>query len=168
MTAASEKADVLAAIETAVYEPGFTWELPDDLESLWARRRFLMTYMTAARAAMAQVDAGISELLDGAQARLDDYLVRVKPRRTLRVLDPETFWDWLADDARVCFRPDAVRVTSLKAVAEKRGLKPQVIFDSLIAYEEGDDAVEIVPLTKAPKFAQSMEHGEIRDKGGRK
>lgn len=159
-----ELADVIDRIKEVVYGDLPDLEGYESLQQMWEVRRACETIAAAARKLRAEADSWLAEYLDGRSARMDDFLVRAKPTRKLIVMDPPTFWDFLGDDARECFRPEQVRITSLKAIAEKRGQDPRVVVDSLIDYERGDVALEAVPLSKAPKFASEMQHGQIKDR----
>ena len=135
------------------------------LDELWAMRREVEGFIAAAKSVLKGCDASIAELLgEGSSVRLDDCLVRYKQSRKLKVYNPDGLWDFLGLDARECFNVNSVRVTSLKAVAEKRGKSPDAVVNSFIDHELGDPCVEVIPESKAPKYMKSMKHGEIRRK----
>lgn len=156
-------ADVLDEVQSAVYNEAYVPEWDDsELAELWERRRGLDTAMQAARRLRDLADREISVKLDGGSARFDDYLVRATRRRTTVIMEPDRFWDWLGEDARYAFRPNAVRLTSLRAIAEKRGQNPRTVVNSLIDYEYGEDQLQLLPINRAPQYAQVMEPGEVR------
>lgn len=149
-----------------------------DLEQLWADRVALSGLIQAARAYQAAVDHELAQRIgEGGSLRMDDSLIRYKPSGAWKVLDPDSFFDYLAEDIRECFRADDFRVSSVRACIQRRlenemaGADPEdikkrtkVVLDSLIDYDEGDPRVEVMPATspKAPKYAAKMQHGEHR------
>lgn len=145
-------------------------DLPDDLDELWGLRCELDAILGAARAVKTCVDSEIAVRVgDGGAARLDDYLVRYRPRRTLRVYNPEGLWSWLGDDVARAFNPSYVRISDLRAIARERGHDdPRPVIDCFVDYEYGEPAIDATPLIKAPAYAQGMEHGEIRESRKRK
>lgn len=155
--------DLLALVNDCRYDPERALHIPkSDLETLWTWRQEATGVKQAAGVVLRAIDNLIAEVLDGGAVRMDDYLVKVRPRRTTQVMDPDTFWDYLGDDARLAFNANTVRLSSLKAIAKKRGQDPYVIVDSLIDQLEGEPALETVPISKAPKYAQGMAHGQVR------
>lgn len=153
--------DLLALVNDVRYNPDAA-DIPDaDLEQLWAWRVEALGVKQASGAVLEAIDTLIAKSLDGAVARFDDYLIKARPRRTLKVYDAAVLFEFLADDVAAAFNPNSVRVSSLKAIAKKRGSDPKAIVDSLVYYEEGEVGLETVPVTKAPKYAAGMEHGEV-------
>lgn len=136
-----------------------------DLETLWTWRVALAGIVSAARQLLAEVDTGIAEELgEGGAVVFDGKLIRFKQSGSWKAIDAEALWEFLGEDARHCFRPEDIRITSLRAIATKRERDPRVIVDSLMDYEKGDPKVEVMPVnsTKAPKYAATMKPGEIR------
>lgn len=136
-----------------------------DLETLWAWRVALAGIVSAARSLLSQVDQNIAEELgEGGSVVFDGKLIRYKAGGCWKAIDADALWDFLADDARHCFRTDDIRITGLRAVATKRGRDPKVIVDSLMDYEKNDPRVEVMPVNspKAPKYAAGMKPGEVK------
>lgn len=149
----------------------------DSLEEMWDWRRQAEGVAAAARKLIKLMDSLIAQEIGDRQVRLDDSLLRVKPKRTLRVYAPDALFDYLEDDARHCFRADDIRITSLRAIVEKRAREanPDITADELrkrvesvvncfIDHDVSDDAhLEVLPMSKAPKFAASLEPGVLYD-----
>lgn len=171
------EADIYTLINAARYAPADV-ELSDtyDLDDLWTVRCAAESVAAAARVIKSKVDEAIARIIGEAAVRLDDSMLRVKPSRTLRVLDADALFTWLGDDAREAFRADDVRITAVRAIAERRAreLRPDLsdedvtkrvftVVDSLIEYEVKEDALEVVPVSRAPKFAAGMQRGHLYD-----
>lgn len=156
--------EVLDRIKGIAYGDEVHQDPDATLEELWELRCAIGTITSAARKLLKAVDADITEVLDGNVVRFDDSFVKVAPKRTLEVYNAEGLFDWLGDDARHCFPANGIRITSLRAVAEKRGADPRAIVNSFIDYREDAACVQVVPIDKAPRYAQAMSHGEIKER----
>lgn len=159
---------LLGEIMTALYTKGD--EVADEIEwfdeveelgDVYNVRCQLDSIITTARHLRSLVDKEIGNRLDGGSVRFHDKVLKYGPGRVTKVIDPETLWDFLGEDARHCFNPDYVRITSLKAVAKKRGRDPRVIVDSLLFHEEGEPTLSVIPVTRATKWQQALGEGEI-------
>lgn len=148
----------------------------DSLEEMWDWRRQAEGVAAAARRLIKLMDSLITQEIGDRQVRLDDSLLRVKPQRTLRVYAPDALFDYLEDDVRHCFRPDDIRITSLRAIVEKRAREsnPDITDDELrrrvdsvvncfIDHDVADVRLEVLPLSRGPAFGERMEPGVLYD-----
>lgn len=153
-------ATALGDIGNAIYQ-----EQPEfdafDLAQLWEIRRWFDTIISAAKGLRELVDGEIADKLAGGSARFDDSFIRVVPVRTARVYNAEGLFNWLGPDVRAAFNPQQVRLTAIRAIAEKRGQTPEAVVNSFIDFEEGETRLQVLPLNKAPKYAASLNHGDV-------
>lgn len=163
----SDFAEVLDRIKGIAYGDEVHADPEATLDELWDLRCAIGTITSSARKLLAAVDSDIAKLLTGKVARFGDSFVKVAPKRTLEVYNPDGLFDWLGDDARHAFKPEAIRITSLRAIATKRGADPRAIVNSFIDYREDDPVVTVLPLDKAPRYASDMAHGEVKERSTR-
>ena len=84
------------------------------------------------------------------------------PTMSYKPYDKEKVLDYLGDDWRSVVRPE-FRVTGVKAVAESRGDDPNVIMESLFERVITNNSVTILPESKAPKYLQELDEGEVKE-----
>lgn len=177
MTDHVEIPDILDRIKGVMYGDAPDLEGFDGLTTMWEVRRACESVIAAARAMKKEADGWLAEYLGGNAARLDDSFLYAGPKRTMVVYNPKGLFDYLGDDIRECFRADDIRISSLRAVAERRLLESNPDLDdkvvkqsiasvvnSFIDYAKGDPELHVVPMTKAPKYAVDLAHGEIKDR----
>jgi len=118
----------------------------------------------AATVVRAAVRRALADRLGDGAARWGDYIYRNGSRTDWRVLDAEALADWLGPDWRKVVRVsgDNLRRTSLRLLAERRGINPQSVVETFIEVTYTDRALQVLPIEKAPKFLQEMEEGEVR------
>ena len=95
--------------------------------------------------------------------KVGDKVIVGKPSKSWKPYDKEKVMDFVGDDWRLVINP-TFRTTGIKALAEQRGLDPNVIFESLFYQEEKDD-VSILPSSKAPKYLQQLNDGDVKELG---
>lgn len=157
----------------------------EGIPELWDVRSKIDSLMSALRVMRTAVDDEIGHRLDGASVRLGDRVLAAKPKGQWKVLDPDALFGFIEGHERECFPADAVRITSLRAVAELKAREEmdaeilkarrsvhddpeawvkhrvQVIVNSLMDYEKEDvPTLQVLPLTRAPKWAQGLEEGK--------
>lgn len=137
----------------------------DGIEELWEERKTLTGIIAAAKRVRDEIDKLIANKLGPATSvRLDDFQVKLAPSRRLRVIDPEGFKNWVGKDwdEVINVTSATLRVKALRAIAEKRDEDPDMALDAFCKWIEGEPRVTTIPIDKAPKYAQDMEHGETR------
>lgn len=178
MSAVTDKAAVLAevleALDQRLYvdagEPiDFEHDPPDGFEELAVRRSWAHQLVQAAGAVRSRYDVAIAELLgEGGVARFGDDFMRYSKKPDVTVT-PQ-FVEWLATLTAaevLAVLPKASRFLKggLKAIAEARGLDPKVLEDTFTVTDwDVDPKLTVMPVanSRAPKYAASMESGEIR------
>ena len=55
-----------------------------------------------------------------------------------------------------------MRKTALKAIAKERGVKFDTLWETLVEETDGPPKLETMPISKAPKYLQELEEGELR------
>tara|TARA_R100000231_G_C5310289_1_gene160224 strand:- start:364 stop:882 length:519 start_codon:yes stop_codon:yes gene_type:complete len=96
------------------------------------------------------VDQRIRGRLTGKAFRFGERIYRGKNASKLVPYDNDKILEFLGDDWKAAVRP-AFRTTAIKAIAEKRGLNPKVIMESLFERVETEQ-LDVTPVSKAPKF----------------
>lgn len=172
-----ELPDIFDRIKGIVY--GDTPDLDgyEGTESLWEVRRACEGIITAARSLKSAADKGIAESLGNNATRLDDSFLYAGPKKTMVVYNSAGLFDYLDSDIRECFRADDIRISSLRAVAKKRLLETnpdvddqvlkksvEAIVNSFIDWDKGDPELHVLPITRAPQYAASLHHGEIKER----
>lgn len=139
-------------------ETNFEQLIDDELE--------LSRIITAATKIRAHVRELIGEELGGRSYRSGDTIYRNQPDVVYRVKDSDGLWDFLGEEAREVIRADAgnVRRTALKAVAARRGLGDEAIYDTFFEREERENRVVKLPLFRARKAEQALEPGTFTDR----
>ena len=135
------------------------------LVALWDARKTLTGIAEAAKILRTELERQMQEALGPVGVvRLDDYLVRVTRDRSVRCVDPEGLRDFLGDKVMDAFNPNQVRKTILKTIATEKDLDPNYPLEVFFEEKEGrTEKLSTIPLDRAPKFAESMSHGEARD-----
>lgn len=95
--------------------------------------------------------------------KVGDKVIVGKPSKTWKPYDKNKVMDFVGDDWKEVVNP-TFRTTGIKALAEARGLDPKVIFESLFYAEEHDD-ISILPSSKAPKYLQQLDDGQVKELG---
>lgn len=91
--------------------------------------------------------------------RYGDLVYRVSPKSDRKVIDGRALLEWLGDDLISAVPASAVRITSVRAIAQSRDLEPRTVEDTFFETIWGEPALAEVPISKAPKFLQDMEQG---------
>jgi hypothetical protein len=181
-----DMADILDRIKGIVYGDTPSLAPFETLQSFWEVRRACESVMAAARSLKSAADEAIAEDLGPNATRLDDSFLYAGPKKTMVVYNAEGLFDYLGDEARECFRPDDVRISSLRAVIERRvrrdmeaqaaevegasvsdkAVKQHIaaVVNAFCDWEEGDPQLHVVPITRAPKYAAQLVHGEIKER----
>ena len=110
------------------------------------------------------VDQRIRGRLTGKAFRFGDRIYRGKNASKLVPYDTDKILEFLGDDWKAAVRP-AFRTTAIRAIAEQRGLNPKVIMESLFERVITNNAVTILPESKAPKYLQELDEGEVKELG---
>lgn len=139
-------------------------DFPTDREELWLLLSEAKHLQRAANDLVREIKSRFAENLEENESvRYGDTIYRMSPDRKERITDPDALVDFLGADW-----PHVVPVTSsttlrkggIEAVCEKRGLDPKVFQETFVDVEWGDPKLKEIPLSKAPKYTQKLEHGE--------
>lgn len=121
-----------------------------EVERLYAAVRTIREYINNRFAA----HLGRDSLRQGEEVfRVGSYPNR-KPQ------DVDALWDFLGPDARKVIATERVRITALRAVAEQRGLDPEVVEDTFLETTWSEPRLQVVPITKARNWEQRLQSGE--------
>ena len=136
---------------------------PSDREELWLLLADAETYAAAARDLVAAIKTDFARTLsENESVRYGDIIYRMSVDRKERITDPQALVEFLNVDWH-----HVVPVTSstrlkkggIRAVCERRGLDPEVFEDTFIDVTWGDRRLVAIPISKAPKYAQGLDHG---------
>tara|TARA_B100001996_G_scaffold325699_1_gene271716 strand:- start:1714 stop:2274 length:561 start_codon:yes stop_codon:yes gene_type:complete len=95
--------------------------------------------------------------------RVGNRIIVGKTSKTWKPYDKHKVMEYVGDDWKLVVNP-TFRTTGIKTLAEQRGQDPKVIFESLFEQVE-NDTVTILPESKAPKYLQKLDDGEIKELG---
>lgn len=138
---------------------------PSDDEELWVLIGRVEAVARAARELADEMKNALAARLDGAALRFGYTILVASPQRTDRLVDPDALIDWLGDDWATVIPVTAstrVRRRALEAVAEKRGVDPETVWDTFVETEWSEPRLQAMPVDRAPKWAQALSHGERR------
>lgn len=139
--------------------------LPADDSELWDLIGRVEAVARAARALADEMRDTLAARLDGAALRFGDTILVASPTRTDRLVDPDALIDWLGEDWATVIPVTAstrVRRRALEAVAGKRGVDPEAVWDTFVETEWSEPKLQAMPVDRAPKWAQALSHGERR------
>ena len=125
------------------------------------------TIVRAARAVVDRIKALMAAEMPTGRIRLGDDLWYTAADPKTSIPDRDKLIGFLGDDIAkvISIAADGsnVRKGALDAVAEARGLDPAVVRDTFLAVDRsGPRKLQRVPVSKGPKYAAAMEHGERR------
>lgn len=154
-------------------------QLPDlteatPLELAEARSR-LATFAQVATELRRLTDRELAERLDGKAFRYGEDVYRPSNGKgSAKVQDAHAWWHLVAtalsqmDEEHMAlflnalYPASSVRLTALPKLAENLGIEVESVRDTFIVYDPPTSPLSVMPRSKAPKFLQDMEEGEIR------
>lgn len=104
------------------------------------------------------------ELGPGGAMRYGDTIIRHHTDTRKRVLvEPEALVEFLGPEAFArSVNPSHVRITSVRAEAEARGLNPDAVEDTFYGWRSEPRAdLKELPISKAPKYLQELSDGQV-------
>ncbi len=137
-----------------------------DLEQIWLDLAAYERVAAAAREARDWLKGVMADRLGDDKVRFGDTLYASKQDAKVTV-DRDGLTKWLGDDYAAAVGMAAnganVRKGALTAIANKRGQDPRTIMDTFFESERKETrSLSGVPVTRAPKYAAKLDHGEIR------
>lgn len=134
-----------------------------------ARNRLQECSLVAA-ALRKTVDVLLASHLTGGALRYGESIMRPAYRGRPKVID-QGWWEMVVDGLSKSDSPEAllsalypassVRLTALQQLAEALGVEEQAIRQTFIEYDEPTAVLDVVPLSKAPQWAQQLEEGKV-------
>ena len=121
-------------------------------------------YLRAGRQLQGWLKTQLSEQIgEKRNMRYGMDILRVRPKRTVKVEDPVGLANWLGADVSKVFRLDGsnLRKTGLRQVCEERDADGDVIADTFLSVVEGETELVRVPINKAPLFLQDLDDGSV-------
>jgi hypothetical protein len=174
-----EEVNVLEAVASLVYqsqvygdEGQFDIEdMPDNLEDLWLAWSEVDRLRWAAQQLKTLVQLEMEKHVpDGSEVRLGDELWRWGTGGGWDATDPEGLVQHILGNAGpkaprfiVAVFPKGIRVTGLDAYAMYLGVEPAALRRDFATYKGGTTRRLIpMPISRAPKRADNMEHGKVQ------
>ena len=146
----------------------FEWDDYDetDLEQIWLDLAAYERVAAAAREARDWLKGVMADKLGDDRGRFGDTPYRSKQDHKVTV-NRDGLTAWLGDDYAAAVGMAAnganVRKGALTAIANKRDQDPRTIMDTFFESEPKETrSLSGVPVTRAPKYAAKLDHGEIR------
>jgi hypothetical protein len=101
--------------------------------------------------------------------RMGATLYRVGKKRDRKIIDGQdkALLDWLGDDLASAVPASAVRITAVRAVAEKRDLEVKTVEDTFYFWDEDPNEPHALlriheASSSIPKYFATMSHGDRR------
>lgn len=139
------------------------WQ-PADREELWLLIGDAENIVRAARDLLDELKGDFAaSLAENESVRMGDTIYKISPDRKERITDPRALVDFLGEDlSHVVPVTSSTRLRKggIDAVCEKRGIDRKTFEETFIDVEWGDPKLQAVPLARAPKYTQKLEHGE--------
>jgi hypothetical protein len=122
------------------------------------------------------VDAELAIHLQGGAMRYGDQIFRPNGRGAPKVTNADMWWPFVT---RTLFHVDksmrpivmdalypasAVRLTGLKILATAAETDEQTIKETFIHYDPPTSPLSVIPISKAPKWAQKLEEGQLSNR----
>lgn len=139
-------------------------DFPEDIQEFMLLLSKVEDVITAGRKIKEQMTIELGDRYSGQAIKNAGKVIVGRPSTSYKPYDKEKVLDYLGDDWRSVVRPE-FRVTGVKAVAEKRGDDPNVIMESLFERVITNNNVTILPESKAPKYLQQLNEGEVKELG---
>lgn len=156
-------------------------QLPDALEGgtpqdLAEARSRLLQLAQVARELVKTIDVELVAHLDGGALRYGDSLLRPAGRGRPRIVDKTLWWDMVTEGVLKSDNPagllsslypaDSVRLTALMQLAEVLDIPEQSIRSTMIDYEPPTALISVMPMSRAPKWAQALSEGQLSNQRG--
>ena len=131
-----------------------------DLDALCAFRNYVDDVGRAARLAKKIIEERISEELgEGGSYRYGDQFIRASGSPKYKVTAPDELVAFAGDDfPKLVNVVNSVKIGALKSLLKERGHDEDFI-DTFGEYVEDDKPLSVMPIDKAPKWAQKLEPG---------
>ena len=139
-------------------------EFPEDIQEFMLLLSRVEDIISAGRKIKEQMTIELGDRYSGQAIKNAGKVIIGRPTMSYKPYDKEKVLDYLGDDWRNVVRPE-FRITGVKAIAEKRGDDPNVIIESLFERVITNNAVTILPESKAPKYLQEIDEGEVKKLG---
>lgn len=151
-------------------------QLPDALvdatpQELAEGRSRLLQLAQVARELVKTIDVELAEALQGGAMRYGESLLRPAGRGRARIVDKTLWWDMVTEGVLKSDNPagllsslypaDSVRLTALVKLAEELDIAESSIRSTMIFYEEPTALISVMPLSRAPKWAQALSEGQL-------
>ena len=120
------------------------------------------------------VDEALAVYLPGGALRYGNQIIRLAGRGRARVVDKEQWWDMVAFAVGKTDNPaallstlyaaDSVRLTGLPQLAAVLDLELETIRDTMIDYDPPTALLSVMPVDRAPKWAQRLQEGQLSNR----
>ncbi len=140
----------------------------EDIDDLWVMEAAAERLIAAAKEVLYEIRRRMAtDVAEFGAVRLGDTLYRVgkKGSREIIVGQEQPLLDWVGDDLRTSVPATAVRITAVRAIAERRGLDAEVVEDTFYFWDsDPSEPYSLIRVyeTKAPKYFAAMTHGDRR------
>lgn len=171
----TEVAHVASTLDESPSE--YPWEqvvtLLDSAESiddLWVMEAASERFVAAAKEVLAEIRRRMaSDVGEFGAVRMGNTLYRVGKKRDRKIIvgQDKALLAWLGDDLASAVPASAVRITAVRAVAEKRDLEVKTVEDTFYFWDEDpDEPFALVRVHEAspsiPQYFATMTHGDRR------
>lgn len=145
-------------------EVPFDADFPTDQEKLWFAISEAEHLYRAARDLVDALKGDFAKTLtENESVRFGEFIYKISPDRREKITDPDALIDFLGDlwhHVVPVTSSTRLRKGGIKAVCERHGIDPKVFEETFIDVEWGDPKLQAIPVSKAPKYAAALNHGE--------
>ena len=137
------------------------------LRDMWEQVR---QTIAAARQLEAAIGDRLAQELGNGSARFGDTIYTVTRAGSRNVKDPDGFWEWAGtlenvSDLAAMLSLNGIRITAVRAVAEKNGYEAETIEEAFFEWVPKEDAeprAVAIPISKARVWQRGLKEGEHR------
>ena len=140
----------------------------EEIDDLWIMEAAAERLIAAGKTVLSEIRRRMAtDVAELGAVRLGDTLYRVGKKGERKVIEgqEQPLLDWVGEDLRTSVPASAVRITAVRAIAERRGYEEKVIEDTFYFWDSDPDEPNSLIRTarrRAPKYFATMEHGDRR------
>ncbi len=140
----------------------------EGIDDLWIMESAAEQLIAAGKDVLAEIRRRMAtDVAEFGPVRLGDTLYRFGNKWERKIIDGQDkmLLDWLGDDLKTAVPASAVRITAVRAIAEKRDLDAKVVEDTFYVIETDPDEpheLQRVWGSRLPKYFATMKHGDRR------
>ena len=140
----------------------------EGIDDLWVMEAAAERLIAAGKEVLAEIRRRMaSDVAELGAVRLGDTLYRVGKKGERKVIDGQEkpLMEWLGPDLKDAVNAGDVKITAVRAIAERRNQTAKAVEDTFYWWDsDPDEPYTLIRIyeTKAPKYFAAMSHGDRR------